>query len=83
MAKTYKPFSPQDFAVVPFNANKQYKYTTSASAVTNKLQFIKCQWTSESISTYTTSSAPNFSSAHTKNPVKYSQIDLLYYKYSK
>ena len=82
MASVYKKFTAQDFATIPFNAHKQYNFD-SGSASTNKVTFINAQYISESVSTYTTSSAPNFSSAHTKNPVKYSQIDHLYYRNAK
>ena len=34
----YKPFKPQDYAVVPFNAHKQYDFT-SASAAANKITY--------------------------------------------
>ena len=49
MAYVYKQFSANDIATVPFNAHKQYDFT-SASAVTNKVSTFSGQYTSESIS---------------------------------
>ena len=71
MAKTYKPFSPQDFAVVPFNAHKQYDFA-SASAALNRVTYYSAHYTSESISLYSSSSSDYGSD--TKNIVKYNQI---------
>ena len=33
----YKQFLPKDYAVVPFNANKQYNFNSSSAALNNKL----------------------------------------------
>ena len=76
MAYVYKQFSANDIATVPFNAHKQYDFT-SASAVTNKVSTFSGQYTSESISLYSSASAAYGSD--TKNVVKYNQIDHLFY----
>ena len=47
----YKKFSPLDYATVPFNAHKQYEFT-SASAISNNITVFDTRWTSESISNY-------------------------------
>tara|TARA_R110002020_G_scaffold6422_20_gene27395 strand:- start:823 stop:2694 length:1872 start_codon:yes stop_codon:yes gene_type:complete len=77
MAYVYKQFSTNDIAIVPFNAHKQYDFT-SASAVTNKTFTFSSQYTSESISLY--SSASSAYGSDTKNVVKYNQIDHLFYR---
>ena len=52
----YKRFSPQDKALIPFNAHKQYNFVSS-SAHANRVTHYSAQWTSESISLYSSSSA--------------------------
>ena len=73
----YKQFSPKDYSVVPFNAHKQYDFT-SASAATNKVKYYATQWVSESVSLYTSSSA--YYGGDTKNVVKYRQLENSFYK---
>ena len=73
----YKSFSPQDKALVPFNAHKQYNLDSS-SASTNKIDYLSSQHTSESISLY--SSASSTYGSDTKNITKYNQIDHLFYR---
>jgi len=63
----YKKFTAQDYAIVPFNAHKQYDFT-SASAASNSINYFNTQWTSESIDLYTSGN------------IKYSQLDHLFYK---
>ena len=73
----YKKFTAQDYAIVPFNAHKQYSYGSS-SAASNQITHYATQWTSESISLYSTSSGPT--GGDTINAIKYNQIDHLFYK---
>ena len=73
----YKKISPQDFAVVPFNAHKQYDFT-SASAASNQIAHYNTSYTSESISLYSSASAAY--GGDTINVVKYNQIDHLFYR---
>ena len=73
----YKKFSAQDFAIVPFNAHKQYSFT-SASAASNSIKHFKTEWTSESISLY--SSASSIYGGDSKNVIKYNQLDHLFYR---
>ena len=56
MSTVYKKFTPQDYAIVPFNAHKQYSFT-SASAASNSIKHFKTEWTSESISLYSSASS--------------------------
>ena len=78
MAKTFKPFLPQDFSIIPFNAHKQYNFT-SASAVTNKVSNYGAQYTSESVSFYSSASAQG-GAGDTKNVIKYNQLDHAFYR---
>tara|TARA_Y100000592_G_scaffold77090_1_gene120780 strand:- start:380 stop:2074 length:1695 start_codon:yes stop_codon:yes gene_type:complete len=77
MSTVYKKFTPQDYAIVPFNAHKQYSFT-SASAASNSIKHFKTEWTSESISLY--SSASSIYGGDTKNVIRYNQIDNLFYR---
>ena len=77
MSEAYKKFTAQDYAIVPFNAHKQYSYGSS-SAASNQVTHYATQWTSESISLYSTSSGPT--GGDTINTIKYNQIDHLFYK---
>ena len=63
----YKPFTPNNYSVVPFNANKQYNFN-SASAASNKVTYYSSSWTSESIDLYNSGN------------IKYQQIDHLFYR---
>ena len=69
----YKKFTANDVAVIPFNAHKQYTFTSS-SAASNKVTYFSTRWTSESISLYSSASTD------TINTIKYNQLDHLYYK---
>ena len=73
----YKKFSAQDFAIVPFNAHKQYNFT-SASAASNQVIHYNTSYTSESISQY--SSASSVYGGDSKNVIKYNQLDHLFYR---
>ena len=73
----YKKFSAQDFAIVPFNAHKQYSFT-SASAASNSINHYNTSYTSESISLY--SSASSIYGGDSKNVIKYNQLDHLFYR---
>ena len=75
MAYVYKQFTAQDQALIPFNAHKQYNFT-SASASTNSASFYNTRWTSESYDVYSGNSGSNDSI----NIIKYNQIDKLYYR---
>ena len=55
MSEVYKKFTAQDYAVIPFNAHKQYKFNSS-SAYDNQLRWYNASWTSESVSLYTSAS---------------------------
>ena len=79
MAYVYKKFTANDFATVPFNAHKQYNFT-SESATANNITYIAPQYTSESISLYSTSSAAMYNYKDGRRPVEYQQIDHLFYK---
>ena len=77
LSYTYKKFSAQDFAIVPFNAHKHYIFT-SASAASNQLAHYNTSYTSESISLY--SSASSAYGGDSKNVIKYNQADHLFYR---
>ena len=62
----FKKFTPQDKAIIPFNAHKQYNFT-SASAASNKVTYYHARYTSESISTWSGNSGSN----DTINNIKY------------
>ena len=51
MSTVYKKFTPQDYAIVPFNAHKQYNFVSS-SASSNSINHYTGSWTSESIDLY-------------------------------
>ena len=74
---TYKKFTAQDYAIVPFNAHKQYSFGPS-SAASNRITHYSTQWTSESISLY--SSASSVYGGDSRNIIKYNQIDHVFYK---
>ena len=80
MANVYKKFTANDVATVPFNAHKQYNFT-SASAAANKVTYFNAKYTSESIDIYSTH--PLSASVDTINTIKYNQIDHLFYRNSK
>ena len=64
----YKPFKPQDYAVVPFNAHKLYDFT-SASAAANKVEFQ---------TTFFKADVPV--DEYTSNNIRYSQIEHMFYR---
>ena len=63
----YKKFLPKDYAVVPFNAHKQYTFD-SGSAAFNSIDY------------FTSSHSPNNISLYSNDNLKYQQIDHLYYR---
>ena len=67
MAYVYKQFTAQDKALIPFNAHKQYNFT-SASAASNQVTYYSGRFTSESFDVYSSGSA----SADIINTIKYS-----------
>jgi len=69
----YKKLTAQDIAVIPFNAHKQYEFT-SGSAASNQVSHFNTQWTSESIDIYSSASTDSI------NFLKYKQLDHLYYR---
>ena len=79
MSETYKKFTAQDYAIVPFNAHKQYSYGSS-SAASNSVTHYPTRWTSESISLYSSASTNPQGVFDSINTIKYSQIDHLFYK---
>ena len=74
---TFKKFTPQDYSIVPFNAHKQYNFS-SASAASNSVTVFNTRFTSESISLY--SSASSVHGSDTINNIKYNQLDNLFYR---
>tara|TARA_R110001592_G_scaffold37424_3_gene124838 strand:- start:904 stop:3633 length:2730 start_codon:yes stop_codon:yes gene_type:complete len=79
MSKAYKKFTAQDYAIVPFNAHKQYSYGSS-SAASNRVTHYATKWTSESISLYSSASTNPKGVFDPINTIKYNQIDHLFYK---
>jgi hypothetical protein len=63
----YKPFSPSDYSITPFNTHKQYKFDSS-SAASNGITTFVTQYQSQSIDLYS------------NNSIKYQQLDHLFYK---
>lgn len=63
----YKKFSPKDYAVVPFNAHKQYIFDSSSAAF-------------NSVNYFTSSHSPSNVSFYNSGNLKYQQIDHLYYR---
>ena len=63
----YKQFFPKDYAVVPFNANKQYTFNSS-SADLNQIKSFSAKWSSNPIDTFN------------EGNIKYQQTDHLFYK---
>ena len=74
----FKKFTAQDQATVPFNANKNYTFDSSASIDLNGIKYFAAQWTSESVSLYSSASATY--GGDTINLIKYYQIDHLFYR---
>ena len=70
----YKPFTPNNYSVVPFNAHKQYNFDFN-SATVNKITFFNAQYNSGSIDTYLTGS-----DLSEEDNVKYNQLNHLFYK---
>ena len=80
MSTVFKKFTPQDYSIVPFNAHKQYTFT-SASAASNSINHYNTQWTSQSIDLYSSASSTIYGlPSDTDNKVKYNQIDHLFYR---
>jgi len=77
MAFVYKKLTAQDKALIPFYAHKQYNFQ-SASAASNRVTYFSTQYTSESISNYSTHKLS--ASIDTINTIKYNQIDKLFYR---
>ena len=79
MSTVYKKFTAQDIAVVPFNAHKQYRFS-SASAATSSITYFDTRWTSESMYTWTSGSSGGSASLDTIHTLKYQQLDHLFYR---
>ena len=79
MSSVYKKFTAQDFSVIPFNAHKQYVFNSS-SAASNQITKYNTEWTSESISLYSSASTNPNNLFDPINAIKYNQIDHLFYK---
>ena len=75
----FKQFTVQDYAIIPFNAHKQYNFD-SASAALNQLSYFQTRWTSESISIYSSASSHPDGLLDPINTIKYNQIDHLFYR---
>jgi hypothetical protein len=73
----YKKFKPEDKAIIPFNAHKQYDFDASQASL-NNITYVTSSYTSESISLY--SSASSIYGGDGKNVIKYNQIDHLFYR---
>ena len=71
----YKRFSSLDTAITPFNAHKQYNFS-SASAASNQVKHFNTSYTSESVSIWSGNSGSN----DTINNIKYNQLDHLFYR---
>ena len=74
---TFKNFTPQDYSITPFNAHKQYNFT-SASAASNSIRVYSSSFTSESISLFSSASAIHGGDGI--NTTKYNQLDNLFYR---
>ena len=70
----YKPFTPSNYSVVPFNTHKQYNFDFN-SATANKITFFNIEYNSGSIDTYLTGSGLSLI-----DNIKYNQINHLFYK---
>ena len=79
MAYTYKKITTQDFTTTPFNAHKQYNFT-SASSTTNQVKIFSTNYTSESVSIYSSASSNTEGIFDRINNIKYNQLDHLFYK---
>jgi len=79
MAYVYKKFTAQDKAIIPFNAHKQYNFT-SASAASNQVTYFTSSYTSESVSIYSSASSNPQNIFDSINNIKYNQIDHLFYR---
>ena len=79
MAYAYKKLTAQDSAVVPFNAHKQYDFT-SASAASNQVTYYTSSYTSESVSIYSSASSNTQGVFDSINNIKYNQNDHLFYR---
>ena len=79
MAYVYKKFTAQDKAIIPFNAHKQYNFT-SASAASNRITHYTSSYTSESVSTYSSASSNLEGVFDSINNIKYNQVDHLFYR---
>jgi len=79
LSYVYKRFTPQDFAVIPFNAHKQYNFT-SASAAEFSVNHYSSSYTSESVSIYSSASSNPLGVFDSINNIKYNQVDHLFYR---
>ena len=70
----YKPFTSQDYAVVPFNAHKQYTLNSSSAAL-QQIKFFNAKYTSGSVDTYISTNGLSG-----VDNIKYQQIDHLFYR---
>ena len=75
----YKRLTPQDSAVVPFYAHKQYNYISS-SAASNSITHFDARWTSESVSLYSSESTSADGLFDSIENIKYNQIDHVFYR---
>ena len=75
----YKRFSSLDTAITPFNAHKQYNFT-SASAAEFSVNHYSSSYTSESVSIYSSASSNPLGVFDSINNIKYNQVDHLFYR---
>ena len=75
----YKRLTPQDTAIVPFNAHKQYDFN-SGSASEYSVDYYTSSYTSESVSVYSSASSNELGTFDPINNIKYNQLDYLFYR---
>ena len=81
LSYVYKRLTPQDRAVIPFNAHKQYDFQSSSAAAFSVTHW-SSSYTSESVSVYSSASSNDIGGGTFDpiNNIKYNQIDHLYYR---
>ena len=80
MYTAYKKLTAQDIGKVPFNANKQYSYSSSSFA-SHSLTSHDAVWSSASIESFSSGAKDgNYPQIDTKNTLRYFQLEHLFYK---
>jgi hypothetical protein len=71
----YKSLSPDDISRLPFNANKQFSFTSASSATSSiGILFQEFKYTASILDTFSSESTDSV------NTIKYHQLDHLFYK---